>query len=229
MEIIAPIPKDMKAFKNLFVGVKKRVANRRHLVTFISLLLAIALAVALFYPAAYLRIVSSDQRSSESRWLMMDQAMLIISHHPVFGVGLGGYNGAAQDNLPESFSHVSKYFQDQMLKGVVHNKYLLLTAEHGVVGLILFFAIFWGVLNRYFRFRQWTDPTYVLLGIGLMSGIIAQLVFYLFDHFYADLRIQLLWTFVGLLLAVLRIEQINFRMLTASAADGNGEQIAPVR
>jgi O-antigen ligase len=193
------------------VGLKKGLCSRRHVAGFIGLLIAVAIAVAVVYPGAYLRLTESDQRSSESRWIMMDQAMLIISRNPVFGVGLGGYNGAAQENKPESFTRVSTYFQKDLLKGVVHNKYLLVAAEHGIVGLLLFLAIFFAVLNYFLRFPYWIGPVYLALGAGLASGIASQLVFFLFDTFYTDLRIQLLWLFIGMLLAVCRIQEMVAR------------------
>ena len=145
----------------------------------------------------------------------MDQALLIIKRNPVLGVGLGGYNRAAQNNIPESFSTLSVWFQDELLKGVVHNKYLLVASEQGLIGLGLLLYLLW----RYFRLgiikRHWARPVHFALALGLSGALAGQLVFFLFDHFYADIRISLLWLFLGLYHALVKMDQ---RMLTQEAA-----------
>lgn len=162
--------------------------------------------VALLYPAVFLRLTQSDQHSSESRWIMMDQALLIVSRNPVLGVGLGGYNRAAHNNIPASFSNVNEYYQKQLLKGVVHNKYLLVASEQGLVGLALFVLLAWKMLRVFQSVRRWTDRASYALGLGLAAGIAGQAVFWLFDHFYVDVRIQMLWLFAAFLVALVRLQ-----------------------
>lgn len=196
-------------------GWRRRMISARQLSFILAALMAGLMLVAVIFPAAYLRIVSSDQRSSESRWAMMDQAMLIVQRNPVLGVGLGGYNRAAQNNIPESFSSLSVWFQDELLKGVVHNKYLLVASEQGVIGLVLLVYLLW----RYFQIiivkRRWARPVHFALALGLSGAVAGQLVFFLFDHFYADIRLHMLWLFLGFYHALVKIDQ---RMLSENAA-----------
>ncbi|WP_430010158.1 hypothetical protein, partial [Methylophaga lonarensis] len=56
------------------------------------------------------------------------------------------------------------------------------------------------------RDKHWNDPMMFVLALGLTAGIFGQVVFYLFDHFYEDQRIALLYVYMGLLLAVLKIK-----------------------
>lgn len=183
-------------------GLRARLVRRGHVVALMALILSGAMIVAVLYPQAVLRITHSDARSSESRLAMMDQAMLIIGRQPVLGVGLGGYNHAAQTNIPASFASVNEAFQDQLLKGVVHNGFLLMTAELGVIGVLLFLTLTWRMLRLAFPLRRWRDPVYLAVALGLGSAIVGQMVFHLFDHFYADIRHSMLWMYFGLLHAL---------------------------
>lgn len=185
------------------VGLRHGLVTRLHLTAMLSAAVIGITVVGIVYPAAFLRITQSDQRSTESRFAMMDQAVMIIRGNPVLGVGFGGYNRAAKQTTPESFSYLSPYFQDELRKGVVHNKYLLVTAEHGLVGLSLFLLLLWRFGSLVFPVTKWRSSTHFALALGLAAGIVGQAMFYMFDHFYADIRPALLWVFFGLLHALL--------------------------
>ena len=192
----------------LFLGFRQGIVSRQQIAALTLLAVLGAATTAIVYPAAYLRLTEGDQRSSEGRLLMMDQARLIIQRHPITGVGLGGYNRAAHSDIPESFSYVGKDFQDGLIKlGIVHNKYLLVAAEHGIVGLLLFVAILWKMGRLFFSVPRWSDSVYLTLGLGLTCGIFAQAVLYLFEHFYVDIGLEFLWVFGGILLALTRMQQ----------------------
>jgi len=194
------------------VGWRRGLVSGRHVAT-VALAGAFGLAaVVAIYPAALLRITESDARSGESRLVMIDQALLIIRRHPTVGVGLGGYNGAAQVNIPHSFATISTAFQDKIKEGVVHNKFLLVFAEQGAIGLVLFLAVYAVFLRAYLRQKEWRDRANGALALGLAAAIVAQLVAYLFDHFYADVRVESIWVVFGLLAASLRLQ-------TAAAAE----------
>ena len=184
---------------------RKRLVSGRWGAALVGAALTGAVVVALVYPQAYLRITQGDQRSTESRWALIDQALLIIRHNPILGVGLGGYNSAAQFNIPESFSYVSAGFQKELLTSVVHNKYLLVAAEQGVIGLLLLLLLLWRFSALLFPIGAWRDPGVLAIAIGVSAAIIGQAVFYLFDHFYADLRSEMLWVFFGLAHALQRM------------------------
>lgn len=186
------------------VGLRRGLVNRRHLMGLLTAGLIGMALIAAVYPAAYLRISQSDQRSGESRLLMIDQAVLIIRENPLLGVGFGGYNRAAQQYTPESFSYVSEYFQDEIRKGVVHNKYLLFTAENGLVGMGLFLFLLWHFFSLLFPLSRWSSALGFALALGLSASILGQVVFFVFDHFYADIRMAMLWVTFGIYHALAR-------------------------
>ena len=163
----------------------------------------IALAtLTIAFPAAIYRITNSDQRSGESRIAMIDQALLIISEHPVTGVGLGEYNEAAQTTIPRSFASLPLNFRATLLKGVVHNKYLLTFAELGSVGLLLWIFFLCQLILLPFAKVEWKSPFHYALVLGLSGSVVAQSVFYMFDHFSYDTRLSLLFVTAGLLVGL---------------------------
>ncbi|MGH6863651.1 MAG: O-antigen ligase family protein [Methylocella sp.] len=160
-----------------------------------------AVLVAIF-PAAIYRVTQSDQRSSDSRLAMMKQAFLIIRRNPVVGVGLAGYNKAAQTNIPSSFATLLPAFRESLLKGVVHNKYLLTFAETGVVGLALLLGLLGSLAIMPFASFPGAQPARWLVLLGLSGAVVAQAVFFLFDHFSYDLRLGMLFAMAGVMLGV---------------------------
>jgi putative inorganic carbon (HCO3(-)) transporter len=190
----------------LYIGTKRGVISRQQILALIGLATVAVMAIIVIYPAALLRITESDSRSSESRFIMMDQALLIIKRNPIFGVGLSDYNGAAHRNIPASFADVSKGFQDELLKGVVHNKYLLTAAETGLIGLFLFLLMLYRFISAVPGWLYWRDRVTFALALGGSASIAGQAVFFLFDHFYVDIRITLLFVFFGLVTAFLKLE-----------------------
>jgi O-antigen ligase len=121
------------------------------------------------------------------------------------GVGLGGYNRAAHQYTPVSFSYINEYYQQELLKGIVHNEYLLLAAETGLIGVLFFVYVAWRFFRLAYPLGRWRDPVFLALAIGLSASIVAQAVFFLFDPFYADVRHYMLFVFFGLSHALTRI------------------------
>ena len=160
------------------------------------------LVISAVFPAAIYRVVLSDQRSSDSRIAMMDQAFLIIQRHPVVGVGLGGYNQAAQTNIPASFAGLLPAFRDTLLKGVVHNKYLETFSETGIVGIGFLLAFLGTLICLPLWAFNLIDLQYWALQVGLAGAVVAQAVFFLFDHFSFDTRVGLLYVAAALMIGI---------------------------
>jgi O-antigen ligase len=176
------------------------------------------ICVVIAFPAALLRMTESDNRSTESRFAMMDNAFLVIERNLLTGVGVGGYREAAKDNIPQSFAYLNPWYQEQLLKGVVHNKYLLTMAETGLIGIIIFMLMLFSFITVAVRFKYWTDPVYFALGLGFSAGIFGQLIFYAFDHFYGDARVTLLFVYFGLVAATIKLQEIQIRQLATQGS-----------
>jgi O-antigen ligase len=178
------------------------IVRKSHIIALAVIAGMLIVGVSAIFPAAIYRVTQSDNRSGDSRIAMIDQAWLIIERSPILGVGLGGYNNAAQTATPSSWAALQPDFQETLRKGVVHNKYLLTLAETGPAGLILLLLFLGMNLLVPFGRITWTTPEQFALALGISAAILAQMVFYLFEHFSYDTRIGLLYAFSGLLLGM---------------------------
>jgi len=193
----------------LILGYLKGVVSSQLIARLIVLGMVGVMCIIIVFPAALLRLTESDQRSTESRFIMMDQALLIIDRNFLLGVGMSGYNRAANKNIPESFANISTWYQNQLLKGVVHNKYLLVMAELGLIGLVVFLLMLWKFTTVAIRYRHWKDPVYYSVALGLSAGVFGQIIFFVFDHFHADIRLTLLFVYFGLIAAVIKLQETD--------------------
>jgi len=127
-------------------------------------------------------IVSSvgDPLSGQKRVELMQNALNIISLHPFTGVGLGNYV-IAQESLYPSFSG--------LIGQPVHNIFLLLTSELGVLITIALIVTTLSYLKKNKRNYQVTAVFFVLFLTGM------------FDHYWITLEQN--WLLVASLVALL--------------------------
>ena len=189
------------------------IVHKSHLIALAFLAATLIGGIGLVFPAAVYRVILTDNRSSDSRIAMMDQAILIFERYPVLGVGLGAYNKAAQTAIPSSWAALLPDFRNSLLKGVVHNKYLLTLAETGPLGLLLLLLFLGANVFLPFSGVTCTSLEQFALILGISAAVLAQSVFYLFDHFSYDTRIGFLYAFSGLLvgMASLRVGGVEPR------------------
>jgi O-antigen ligase len=191
----------------LWFGYKKKIVPIAYIKRLIACALIAGLAAIIIIPTVFLRITESDHRSGESRMAMIHQAALIIQRNPIVGVGVAGYNRAANTNTPEIFSHLSPEFKEALLAGVVHNKYLVVMAETGIIGIVLFVLVLWRFLTVVPKGDFWADPGYYFLALGFSAGIFGEVIFYMFDHFYEDLRIAMVYIIFGFICAIVKLQK----------------------
>jgi O-antigen ligase len=154
-------------------------------------------------PVALETITSQDNVGNrQSLWAFADRT---IRDHPINGVGAGNWVLAASSysatdlNLPRA-DLIGKPGQ------LVHNSYLQVTAELGLVGLTLFLAVIVGALLSIVRavgiFRLLGEWELEMLGRALLIGLIGLLTAYTFATNQYEKQ---LWLLLGLGPALLLI------------------------
>jgi putative inorganic carbon (HCO3(-)) transporter len=93
------------------------IVRTSHFIALAVIAGSLAGGISAFFPAAIYRVILSDSRSGDSRIAMMDQALLIIERSPLLGVGLAGYNKAAQTVTPSSWAVLQPDFREALRKG----------------------------------------------------------------------------------------------------------------
>ncbi len=187
-------------------------------------IVAMGVAVAV-YPQLLLRLTAPDERSTESRLLLNDQAFTIIKAHPWIGVGYGGYNRAAYEYIAPAFANVSQEYQEALLQLVVHNHYLLVGAELGIPATVFLLFLLVRVVLLPRPWTAWDDPGAFAMAIGLSGAMVTQLLFLASDNYYADIRMFMIWLTAGTLQALC----LQRRARAAVAATTPAAVVEPVQ
>jgi hypothetical protein len=157
------------------------------------------------YPQIIWRLTEPDDRSTESRLVLNDQALAIIQAHPLTGAGFGGYNRAAHEVHGPRWATISADYQAQLMQLVVHNHYLLVAAQMGVPALLFWCYLLYRMARQAWPLSRWQDPGAMALGVGLGCALISQMLFLASDNYDTDIRVFMLWLTSGLLQALTRL------------------------
>jgi O-antigen ligase len=168
------------------------VWRSRLLISLGAMIGAGVLFVALYHPFLLARVgannESVEQRSISDRRVFTDFALRSIRETPMLGVGIG--------NFPWKASYYLMFYNYDLLGDSVHNIYLSVLAELGLIGLALYGTALLAGLSAAAR-ALWTRPD--IYGAALLGGAVALLAIGLLDHYpYTLLHFQTaLWGFVA--------------------------------
>lgn len=160
--------------------------------------LAALLIVTLLLPTLIARISQFTEMSWLFRLRTYDIAMQIARDHPLFGVGANNY---LQVSAPYSEGILFAWPD-----AIVHNVYLLVLSETGIVGLmgfLVFLLATWRLARRLIR-----DPDHLksTIALGVWGGICALLIHSMLGWLFRyDPIFTLFWFYIGLLIALWRV------------------------
>jgi putative inorganic carbon (HCO3(-)) transporter len=154
-------------------------------------------------PAAWERISTIDAGGSgrSSLWTV---GWRVASDHPLTGVGLDNFVVVAGDYVrePGALTRVGRIAEDPQY---VHNLYLHVLAENGVVGLALYVMFVAGCLRAAWvaasRFAARGDPAMEALARAVFVGACGMLISAFFLSSMIDQRMWVLFAFGPALLA----------------------------
>jgi O-antigen ligase len=144
------------------------------------------------------RITNISEQGSAGRSDTWQIAFQVGSHHPLAGVGLANFPVVEANYISNSID-ILKAQEVLNTRLVVHNTYLELFAELGVIGLALFLAILATTMAAAWRGVALMKSTSVRLGLvgrGLIAGTAGLLVAYVFLSGEYEKQ---LWLLLGLL------------------------------
>jgi putative inorganic carbon (HCO3(-)) transporter len=124
----------------------------------------------------------------------MDLAFRMIVDNPVLGLGANNFAASMNQYLTIDFS------QEWIF--TVHNKYLLVWAETGILGLVAFLWIMVAAIRRGWAAVRAHDRVLSPLALGLTTGIVANMIHMTVDIFHSRTQIQMLWIVMALMLAI---------------------------
>jgi putative inorganic carbon (HCO3(-)) transporter len=175
-------------------GYRRRGFSLR---TPIALILILGTLCLPFQNVISARLLEDDKGSAESRIPLMKLALRIFEDNPVLGVGANNFTVVMDRYLTSDFREGWLF--------AVHNKYLLVLAETGIVGLLAFLAFLLDALRKGWQCWVHRDPLLSSLALGFTAAIAAHMLHMTVDVFRGRPTQQLLWLVAGLLTAMLRI------------------------
>jgi O-antigen ligase len=178
--------------------------RRTHVAAFALLMIAIAGMWFALSPTAWERVTALDDDGSgrSSLWTV---AWRVVEDHPFEGVGLNNFIVVAGDYVrePGALSRVRLIAEDPHF---VHNLYLQVLAENGIVGLILYSLFIVGCLRAALlaaqRFAARGDPAMETLARAVLVAAISMLISAFFLSSMVDKRMWVLFALGPALLAV---------------------------
>lgn len=123
------------------------------------------------------------EESAALRLVMWDLAKHLFGEHPVFGIGFAGFSYASE-GLPLHN---------------VHNYFLQVACEEGVVGLALMAMLFWkAVSGGWELYREGSTPFLRGVGLGFIACTFAVVVTNLFGDRFSELELGgYFWLLLG--------------------------------
>lgn len=188
------------------------LVNKGHLLSlrrFISIaVVGFIIMIVLILPfqeKILLRLLSEDFGASYSRITLMKVAMNMIKAHPLLGIGNNNYTEVMRsyDDTNEQISYNFPY--------EVHNEYLLIASEIGVIGLFFFL---WFVVLLYKRgvslILSCNDNFISCITVGFLAGISSFLVQVLVEDVNLVSHFSFIfWVVSGVIVALSRLPGIR--------------------
>jgi O-antigen ligase len=149
--IIAVIP-----FTIFLIGTQ-RIKIERKLLIFMAIFVSVLIFLPLVPQAVIHRIGTVGQSIAAAdmggRVTMWRKSIEVIANHPILGLGSGAV--------------------DRMIGGAVHNTFLSITAETGIVGLLLFFSILGLVVYEAIRMPRRISALWIAIFLTWLIGIVS--------------------------------------------------------
>lgn len=134
---------------------------------------------------------SAEQRGDPTRIYLWKSALNVIRHHPVTGIGEANWDAA--------FEKYGEPFDGYSTTAGPHNDFLSAMVENGIIGGILFIAMWLVIISSFARkARRVQDDKRDLL-LGLLGAFLILLFAGLFQDYQTDAEnALLLWFMAGL-------------------------------
>jgi len=122
------------------------------------------------------------------RWTVNEEAFKIIKDFPLFGVGLGNFNHIFTIYQKSTYSLYYKH---------LHNDYLQLIIETGLIGAFVYFAFLFKIFKNIFsELKQRHDSFAKNIVIGGVCGLFGLMIHSFFDFNFHIPAVSLLFWFI---------------------------------
>jgi putative inorganic carbon (hco3(-)) transporter len=193
------------------VGLRRKWLSTRLVV---GLMAAGVAAMAAFGPIILNRLAAFDNAAAQARFPLNRLAWGVIRENPVLGVGANNFATAMSNHLTVDFSTA--------WISTVHNKYLLVWSETGLIGLLAFGAFLAGVLWCGLRLGRMVEAPLSPFGIAVIGSFLGVMFHMLVELFHGRIQIQVLWVMAAVVQTALAVE------LAQESTDASTDALATV-
>jgi O-antigen ligase len=193
-----------------YLSVKRGfISYRKHFVIVVMIGLVLVAVVLYLSPKIYDRLFGTPSVPIHTRTFLNRLAIEMMNTHPILGVGVNNFAEGAQDVIRD-ISDPQNIYQYVAENPVVHNVYLLIGAETGLLGLIVFLLIPLLLLRKSWSLVH-SDGLFVsCFGIASLCFLLGLVTTEMFDFSYRlDQLFYLFWTLAGLIVALTRLKELR--------------------
>jgi len=153
----------------------QRLRNKYVFSRILSIIAIFILAIALSGPIMK-RLTQSDPGAVSFRWEYMGVAMNMVKEKPILGFGLNSFVWQMPPYSDyKTYEGVRNRFGEVL--PVVHNIYLLIWAEQGTVGLVLYLLFYFHLLRiAKIGLTIYKEPFLAMVNLGCFAGLLALMV-----------------------------------------------------
>ena len=163
---------------------------RKAILTAVAAITLIVLGLIIPNPISQ-RLSADDNGSAHSRVPLMHLAFRMIAANPALGVGANNFTAVMDDYAGSEFRSEWIY--------TVHNEFLLVCSETGVIGLVAYLWIYFSIIRRAWRLWKTQDEMFAALGLGIVACFCGFLSHMFVDIFSDGGLLHLLWLFAALI------------------------------
>ncbi len=184
----------------MFMMLMKMKGKQKIMRVFLAFFVTFLLVSPLYpklYTKVYSRVFGNDRGSAESRLPQFKMAIDMMLDNPVTGVGLNNYTEVMKDYdiTEEGIETITRF--------PVHNIYLHVGAELGVVGLLAFVTFLMVIFLEGFRQAIVGDSYSSYLVVGMLGGVVAFLLHGVVDTASLGNKLFLfVWFYLGLISSI---------------------------
>jgi O-antigen ligase len=183
---------------------RRKLVSRK---TLTWIFLCLVLIVGVFSPVIYTRLTADDSGSAASRLMMNRLAWNLIQASPShFFLGVGANNYAL---LAPAYYTTDVGNLGYIIDSSVHNTYLLVWAEIGLVGLLVFLWFITTPLLLAWKYINSHDHYLTLIALGLACSLIAIYIQMLADPFIARPKMIIIWLLIALVASLENIGPVK--------------------
>ena len=183
----------------LFILVKKRMLSAGNLAAIGVCFVLVFSILFIYHDKITDRLFGFDNMSTKSRRVMEKLSLQIISDNLIRGVGYGGYAKATDYYWPDNTYLIGKNAV-KLIRGkhYVHNGYLLLMAETGLIGIAVWLAFFIYILFLAYKNIVYSKGgLHMALSTGIFLAISGLMINMSLEHFKNNMLIFIMWICAG--------------------------------